>query len=127
MTGYDPATMANEVLLSVVQSAARDLESMSGGSVDFFADPTSPENRALMWTSCLFALMRHREVDGPNMRLEHLDVESVRAAGKENGERAVEWYRRANQFVAMMARTNNQRRFGITSVERKDRKYESDL
>lgn len=126
ITGYDTDVLDNQEMLNVVRIAMNDLEAMAEKDVDFYSDPTSYENRALMWASCVFALMRLREMDGPDVRLEHIDIESVRAAGKENGEREVEWYRRANKFANLMSRANTTRRFGSTNIERGNRVYGGD-
>lgn len=128
ITDYPSSVISDSDLDDLVAAAKREVQSQANNYDINFYDPDDLDgNRALMWTTCLFAKVKAGELDGAEYSLESLDVAPASAAGIENGRNPALWLSKANKYIGRLSKNMTEvSAFGHQGVERENRTYGSD-
>lgn len=128
LTDYPPEVISDSDMSSLVETAKNDITGITENyDLDWYDPQDIDPNRALMWTTCLFAKVKSGELDAASMSLESIEIDSTRAAGIQTGKNPVLWYNRAVDFVSELKHEPDESDTGagITQVERGNRVYGS--
>ena len=126
LTDYGEHVLPVGDLDDLLDTARRDIAALvdqSMADIDWYSEG-SIGRRALVWTVCLFALLKAREMDSGELSLDALTMDGVRAAGQQYGNDPVIWLSRARSFVRML----DDRAGSVVRVDaaREDRIYGED-
>lgn len=83
-------------------------------------------DRALLWTTCLYCLMKAGIVDGADISLAEFDIQSRRAAGEKFGGLPTEWYSKAlehTENLIAIIEPDDGWPYGLAAPERPNRQY----
>ena len=117
ITDYDATMLPDADFKEVVATAKAELMAEVGDTTLTFYGDIDAE-RALLWTTCLFAKVKAGELDGVAMSLGDMDLES-RAMGGEYGSGPVLWLKNAERYINKLAMSQSETaRFAIRSVNR---------
>lgn len=126
MTDYGPLVLSDADLGDLLDTARRDIAALVDqpmSDIDWYTSG-STGRQALFWTTCLFALVKSRELESGELSLDALTIDGVRAGGQAYGNAPVIWLERARHFVNML----DDRAGSVVRVDaaREDRLYGED-
>lgn len=130
ITGYSTDLVSDSDIQGLIETAKADIQSITENySIDWYDESNRDPNRALMWTTCLFLLLKARELDGVEYSLESLEQRSLSAAGGGfgQGNQPTLWYQRATDFIGEIdSDVDDDIPYGMDSIVREDRIYGGD-
>lgn len=122
ITDYPASVISESQFSSLVQTAERDITATTQNyEIDWYDTSDIDGNRALMWTTCLYAKIKAGELDSVDMDIGNLSVETI------TDKDAVVWYQKARKFIqSLFVVEDSHKNYGSTSVARDNRSYGDD-
>lgn len=121
ITDYPDTVLSDNQIRTLVQTAQRDITATTQNyDIDWYNDSSIDGNRSLVWTTALYCKIKSGEIDGVDMDIGNLKVDSI-----DDKEAAV-WYQKASKYIqSLFVAEDTHMPFGSSNVERNNRTYGS--